>query len=93
MIPSLSDKRPKSRTGQPEWPFGEDELQCISFRIDPENSHASRDLPTRMIFSIAFPKSVKMASTSSSPASTAMISALGFVYLLAKMTPRTTVKV
>lgn len=93
MISGLSDKRLKLRTRQPEWPSGEVELQCISFLMGSKDSDASRDFPTRIIFSIAFAKSVKTASTSFSPASTAMISALGFVYFLAKMTPRTTVKV
>lgn len=33
MIPGLSDKHPKSRTGRPEWPFDEGELQCISILV------------------------------------------------------------
>lgn len=46
-----------------------------------------------MIVSTAFANSEKTTSTSSKPARTVMMSALGFVYLLAKTAPRTTVKV
>lgn len=53
----------------------------------------SRDLPARIVLSIAFAKSVKTVSTSLSPASTAIMSALGLVYRLARTPPRKTVKV
>lgn len=47
----------------------------------------------RIVLSIAFAKSVKTVSTSLSPASTVIMSALGLVYRLARTPPRKTVKV
>ena len=51
------------------------------------------DLPVRMVVSTDAAKSVKTASTSSSPAKTVMISALGFVYRFESTPARNTVKV
>lgn len=86
----------RSRIVRPEWPSDELRLRSVSVPdlSDPnEKSQNLQDLPVRIMLSTAFANSEKMASTSSNPARTVMISALGFVYLFAKTAPRTTVKV
>ena len=58
-----------------------------------QRAHHSQLLPFRMIESSAPTKSVKTASIWSSPASTAIMSELGFVYFFPSTTTRNVLKV
>lgn len=80
---------PRTRqTMLPRWLFGGYPLYYMSIYIVGRTKELLHVRPIRMVTSSAATKSVKTASTKSSPAITFMISELGFVYFLGRTEER-----